>query len=135
MSKVKQVIVIRKDLKMTKGKMIAQGSHASLGVILAMMGKSPKPSGDGYDMVLSVENNSDIKEWLENIFTKVCVYVESEEELINLYNKAIDSNIPSCLITDRGLTMFNGVPTKTALAIGPFKSEEIDKITGNLKLL
>lgn len=135
MSKVKQVIVIRKDLKMTKGKLIAQGSHASLGVILSMMGHIPKPSGNGYDMVLSVENNSDIKEWLENIFTKICVYVESEEELVSLYNKAMDNKIPACLITDIGLTMFNGVPTKTALAIGPFKSEEIDKITGNLRLL
>lgn len=135
MSKVKQVIVLRKDLKMTKGKMIAQGSHASLGVIFAMMGKVPKPSGDGYDMILSVDDNSDIKEWLENIFTKVCVYVESEEELIDLYNKAVGNKIPACLITDRGLTMFKGVPTKTALAIGPFKSEEIDKITGKLRLL
>lgn len=135
MSSTKQVIVIRKDLKMTKGKMIAQGSHASLGVILGMMSKLQKPSGEGYDMVLSVENNSDIKYWLENIFTKVCLYVESEEELVDLYNKAVESNIPACLITDRGLTMFKGVPTKTALAIGPFKSDEIDKITGNLKLL
>lgn len=134
MSKVKQVIVLRKDLKMTKGKMIAQGSHASLGVIFAMMDKIPNSDG-GYDMVLSVDNQSDMMVWLEDIFTKICVYVESEEDLVDLYNKALNKNIPACLITDRGLTMFNGVPTKTALAIGPYKSEEIDKITGHLKLL
>lgn len=134
MSKVKQVIVLRKDLKMTKGKMIAQGSHASLGVIFAMMDKIPK-TDNSYDMILSIDNNSDIKTWLEDIFTKVCVYVESEEELVTLYEKAIDKNIPACLITDRGLTMFKGVPTKTALAIGPFKSDEIDEITGHLRLL
>lgn len=135
MSYTKQVIIIRKDLKMTKGKMIAQGSHASLGVILDMMNKVKNTSDEGYDMVLTVGDNSHIKDWLEGIYTKVCLYVESEEELIELYNKAVDNNIPSCLITDVGLTMFKGIPTKTALAIGPFKSDEIDKITGNLKLL
>lgn len=134
MNKVKQVIVLRKDLKMTKGKMIAQGSHASLGVVFAMMNKLPKNDG-GYDMVLSVDNQSDMMIWLEDIFTKVCVYVESEEALVDLYNKALDKNIPACLITDRGLTMFKGVPTKTALAIGPFKAEKIDEITGHLRLL
>lgn len=135
MSTVKQVIAIRKDLKMTKGKMIAQGSHASLGVVLGMMEKSSNVNGDGYTLSINVGENTPLKTWLDTIFTKICVYVNSEEELIDLYNKAIENNLPACIITDRGLTHFKGVPTKTALAIGPCLSEDVDKITGHLRLL
>lgn len=135
MSEVKQVIVIRKDLQMTKGKMVAQGSHASLGVLLNMMNKKNNINGNGYTLTISVDENTPLKTWLDEIFTKICVFVNSEEELVDLYNKAIESKLPACLITDRGLTHFKGVPTKTALAIGPCLSVDVDKITGHLKLL
>jgi peptidyl-tRNA hydrolase, PTH2 family len=39
------------------------------------------------------------------------------------------------LITDAGHTEFKGVPTKTCLAIGPNDVDEIDVVTGHLKLL
>lgn len=135
MSKVKQVIIIRKDLKMTKGKMIAQGSHASTGVILGLMDRKVSEPRDEYEMTLKVSKGSALEAWLDVIFTKICVYVESEEELVELYNQAIAANLPACLITDRGLTHFKGVPTKTALAIGPCFSADVDIITGNLPLL
>lgn len=135
MSTVKQVIIIRKDLKMTKGKMIAQGSHASLGVVLGMMERRENVNGDGYTLSINVGENSPLQTWLDTIFTKICVYVNSEDELVDLYNKAVENNLPACIITDRGLTHFKGVPTKTALAIGPCLSEDVDKITGHLRLL
>ena len=59
----------------------------------------------------------------------------SEEELLELHHKALLANIPTVLITDSGKTEFHGVPTITCIAIGPYYSEEIDKITSKLKLL
>lgn len=120
---------------MTKDKIVAQGSHASLGVIFGMMDKEFDVGGENYTMTLNIKKDSPLKEWLDTIFTKVCVYVNSEEELLELYEKANEFGLPCCLITDRGLTQFNGNPTKTALAIGPCYSEEVDQITGHLKLL
>lgn len=138
----KQVIVMRKDLNMTKGKMVAQGSHASLGVILRMMndGKSvqeevPEIVGDTYSLTLHVKVNSNLDDWLRGVFKKICVSVQSEEELIGIYEQAINKNLPVVLIEDVGLTMFNGVKTKTCLAIGPANEEKIDEITGHLKLM
>jgi PTH2 family peptidyl-tRNA hydrolase len=139
---VKQVIVMRKDLQMTKGKMVAQGSHASLAVVLEMM-KYSKNTGflnskinkGKYQLTLEVDEGSDFDEWLRDGFTKVCLYVNSEDELLDIYNKAEQSGLPVALIVDGGVTMFKGVETKTCLAIGPAKAEEIDKITGHLKLL
>ena len=131
----KQVIVMRKDLQMTKGKMIAQGSHASLGVILQMMNVENTSVEGEYNINLNVKVNSPLDVWLNDGVKKVCVYVESEEDLINLYNMAKEKGLPAILIEDGGLTMFKGVPTKTCIAIGPAEEEEIDVITGDLKLL
>jgi PTH2 family peptidyl-tRNA hydrolase len=131
---------MRKDLQMTKGKMIAQGSHASLGVILQMMHteeyetKAIKPQ-PRVKMSMSYSPGSPLDEWLNGVFKKVCVYVTSEEELDDIYNKARAAGLPVKMIVDSGLTMFHGVPTKTCLAIGPEEEEKIDAITGHLKLL
>ena len=75
------------------------------------------------------------KDWFSGDFTKVCLYVNSEEELDDIYNKAKDAGLNVCEIIDNGLTEFHGVKTKTCLAIGPDLSDKIDPITGNLKLL
>lgn len=130
----KQVIIMRKDLNMRKGKMVAQGSHASLGVILDQMERQQKMSSVSYDMRLPF--NHPMQHWLDNSFTKICVYVNSEQELLDLYQKVkSDDIIPCILITDNGLIEFNGIPTITCAAIGPWISEEIDKYTSHLKLL
>lgn len=124
----KQVIILRKDLNMRKGKMIAQGAHASMAVILEMGTKisnrfniDPMPQAT--------------KEWLNGSFTKVCLSCDSEQELLALHAQAIAAGIPCSLIRDAGKTEFNGVPTFTAVAIGPDYPENIDPITGHLKLL
>lgn len=129
----KQVIVIRKDLNMRKGKIVSQGSHASLGSLLSLFRKI-KTSEDTTIYQTEFGKDSVLEDWLNGRFTKICVSVDSEEELLDIYNK-IPENWPKMLVTDAGLTEFNGVPTKTCLCIGPYISEEIDKITGNLKLL
>ena len=74
-------------------------------------------------------------EWVDGIFTKICVSVNSEAELMDCYNKAKEAGLNCALIEDNGLTEFNGVITRTCIAIGPNASEKIDLITGGLPLL
>jgi PTH2 family peptidyl-tRNA hydrolase len=116
-NKLQQVIVIRKDLNMRKGKMVAQGAHASVGAILPHL------------------TDWRVKEWLKGAFTKICVSVDSEEELLQIYNKAKLTNQICKIIEDSGLTEFKGVKTLTCCAIGPATKEELQDITGHLKLL
>ena len=131
MSNIKQVIVMRKDLNMRKGKMIAQGAHASLKVFADLM-----TFGSHGDIIMYGMNVTDaMKEWLNGSFTKICVSVDSEQELLDVYEKARSAGIISSLIEDAGHTEFGGVPTFTCCAIGPDTNEKIDEITGKLKLL
>ena len=129
MREPKQVIVVRKDLNMRKGKIAAQASHASLGAILNYGSYTNE-----YQYTLDIHNDA-VHEWLEGRFTKVCVSVDSEQELLDIYDIALHNNVNVKLIKDAGLTEFNGVPTLTCLAIGPDYPERIDPITNHLKLL
>lgn len=126
---VKQVIVIRKDLKMRKGKEIAQGSHASM-AFLTRRGLIQKDSFISGELSNAVE----AKEWFKNGFTKICVTVNSEQELMEVYNKARLAGLVVELITDSGATEFHGVPTHTCIAIGPHFNESFKGITDDLKL-
>jgi PTH2 family peptidyl-tRNA hydrolase len=111
MSDIKQVIVIRKDLNMRKGKMCSQAAHAAMGFLLSEKGE--------FDEVVS--------NWLLQGQTKITLQIESEEELVALCELAQSKGLRCNLVTDAGRTEFGGVPTKT-------KSEKIDKLTGHLKL-
>lgn len=125
----KQIIVVRKDLKMSVGKTAAQCCHASMKAVLdtcnllegRVLYKSQMPEP--------------MYQWLTGIFTKVVLGVDSEEELLELYNKALCLQLTCSLITDAGLTVFNGIPTNTCIAIGPEESYKIDALTKHLKLL
>jgi PTH2 family peptidyl-tRNA hydrolase len=75
-----------------------------------------------------------VRMWLDGPFAKVAVGVDTEEELLALHDAALKFGIPCRLITDAGRTEFNGVPTKTALAIGPGDPDKIHALTGHLKL-
>lgn len=128
---VKQVIVMRKDLNMRKGKMCAQAAHASMIFLLRLMFKpTSSPANDRrYD------TSKQEDEWLTGKFTKVVVGVDSLEELEIIETLARHEGITCHVITDSGLTEFNGVPTVTCLALGPDYADRIDEITGDLKLL
>jgi PTH2 family peptidyl-tRNA hydrolase len=127
----KQVIVMRKDLNMRKGKMIAQGAHASLAVF------TQDATVDGDE--LRCELTDAMKAWLGPTegprFAKICVSVTSEAALDEVVAKARAAGLPCALITDSGKTEFHGVPTKTCCAVGPGWVDEIDAITGELPLL
>lgn len=128
---VKQVIVIRKDLGMRKGKIASQAAHASMAAVLN--GHAGIKHPESMDLVINM--TPEMKEWLTGIFTKICVAVNSEEELLDVYNKAKDAGLSCALIKDAGLTEFGGIPTHTAVAVGPNKNIDVDKITSHLKLL
>jgi PTH2 family peptidyl-tRNA hydrolase len=155
MEKVKQIIVWRGDLKCRKGKMMAQAAHSSLAVFLNSCKKIVATEEiPNTSMLESIKNifkrnktrnvhvyafecieGSAWEQWLNGKFTKIAVSCKDEEELLSLYKQAKESNIPCSLITDAGLTEFKGVPTNTCIAIGPYWSEDIDKITKHLPLL
>lgn len=127
---------MRNDLNMRKGKMVAQGAHASMKVFFDRgdVGRN-RAASDPDGWVLSVKLTELMKQWVEGRFTKVCARAESEAELIELYEKALAAGLPCAMIEDAGLTEFNGVVTKTCIAIGPDDPAKIDTITGHLKLL
>jgi len=133
----KQVIVVRKDLNMRKGKMISQGSHASMKVFFDICEKSEETSWDinEKEYCFYFKKDSAWDEWLNGRFTKIVVSCDNEQELDELYQKAKDKKLPCSMIIDAGLTEFNGAPTKTCIAIGPAYPDEVDEITKHLKLL
>lgn len=115
MTEYKQVILVREDLKLTKGKMSAQASHASVGAVL----KSHK---------------DDIAKWQEQGMKKIILKVKDKQELYKYKQLAEDAGLVTSIITDAGHTHLEP-GTTTCLGIGPDKAEKIDKITGTLSLI
>jgi peptidyl-tRNA hydrolase, PTH2 family len=125
----KQVLVMKKLPSLRTGKYIAQGSHASVGALLALGAIDDK--GENFIIPLS---NPFVMDWITNRFKKVTLYVTTDDELKDIHQKALEAGLSSSLIQDAGLTEFKGVPTLTAVGIGPDDAEKIDKITGHLPL-
>lgn len=117
MGEIKQVIVVRADLGMGKGKIAAQVGHAC---------------------VLGAENvRKSNPSWFEKWWLgqeKVVVKVESLKDLEEIKRHAIDLNLPWAEVTDAGHTQI-APGTVTCISIGPAPESNIDKVTGDLKLL
>ncbi|MBI4176822.1 MAG: peptidyl-tRNA hydrolase [Candidatus Aenigmarchaeota archaeon] len=112
---MKQVILIRTDIKMSAGKKVAQACHASVGAVL----------------------NSDKKTldvWNDTGSKKIALRASGEKLILELYDQAKKMRLPCFLVSDAGLTELPP-GTITALGIGPANDEKIDRITGNTKLL
>jgi PTH2 family peptidyl-tRNA hydrolase len=121
----KQVIVLRKDLNMRKGKMIAQGAHASHMAL-----------GFTFPIGWKLFKNLRVKlRWLRDGHKKIAVSCRDSVELLNIYEAAVKAGLPVSFVIDNGHTEFKGVKTSTCLCIGPALSTEIDKITEDLPLL
>jgi PTH2 family peptidyl-tRNA hydrolase len=152
MNNPKQVIIVRRyfpdgkggQRKVRTGKMIAQAAHASMKVFFDMMNEDDLSNGGDYEGLYSFEffldsmntkSDKAVYEWIKGSFKKIVVYVDSESELLDVYNKAMASGILCSLIQDSGMTEFGGIPTYTSVAIGPDYPERIDPITSELKLL
>lgn len=128
----KQVLVMKKFPKsrnLRTGKYIAQGAHASLGAVFSL-GKFDE---ERKSFIIDASNPF-VYEWITGKFTKAVVYVETDIELAAIYTKAQEAGLATTIITDAGLTEFNGIPTLTAVGVGPDDIELINKITGHLPL-
>jgi len=139
---VKQVIVIRKDLHMRRGKEMAQASHASMKVFFSRMTflEGKVFNANPHIQYFLTQFTPEMLGWLiwkegEPGFTKIVVGCEGEVELKKIEALADEAGIPNAIILDDGTTEFHGVPTYTCIAVGPAESEKIDKITGEYKLL
>ena len=126
--KLKQVIVMRKDLNMSKGKMVTQGAHASIAFLTNKM----KDNLSNPEALWWVNLSQAEKEWVYGTFFKVCVGVDSEKELLDIGYNAVMLGLSVKYIEET--TGFDK-PTVTCLAIGPDYSSEIDPVTKHLKLL
>src|SRR5262245_29741646 len=112
---MKQVIVVNTTLRLPKGKLAAQVAHAAVGAFL--------------------EASAEVQQaWLEEGMPKVVLKSNSVEELLELQSLAMQHHIPTCLVSDAGRTV---VPagTVTCVGLGPANDNEIDELTGTLKLL
>ncbi|MDI9620120.1 MAG: peptidyl-tRNA hydrolase Pth2 [Candidatus Nezhaarchaeota archaeon] len=114
----KQVVIVRRDLKMSQGKACVQVAHASVSSLEEARKARPEW----------------VEEWFSQGQKKVVLKASSEEELKALERKARALGLPCYLVCDAGLTELEP-GTVTALGIGPAPSHMIDKVTGNLKLL
>jgi PTH2 family peptidyl-tRNA hydrolase len=114
----KMCIVLRMDLGMSTGKLIAQAAHAAVGA--SELGKK--------------ENHKAWRRWRDEGAKKVALEVESLEEIEGLAEKAEELDIVNILIQDAGHTE---VPpgTVTALGLGPDRTDILDKVTGSLPLI
>jgi PTH2 family peptidyl-tRNA hydrolase len=111
----KQVIAVRKDLKLSRGKLAVQAAHASLEAYKHADGKTRR-------------------EWESGGAKKVVVRADGLRELMELHRKARSLRLPCALIRDAGRTEVEP-GTVTALGIGPVREGEADRLTGNLKML
>lgn len=112
---MKQVIVVNEALKLPRGKLAAQVAHASVASLLGA-------------------NGDQQKQWFEVGMPKVVLTGDNEEEVTELYQKAVDAGLPAHIIKDAGRTVV-AAGTLTCVGIGPAAKEDIDRITGHLKLL
>ncbi len=119
---MKQVIAIRADLKMSKGKTAVQAAHAAVEAVLSII-------DSGNTMWLGW-----LRVWRSQGQKKIAVRVANEQELLEVYREALRLGLPASLIADAGLTELPP-GTRTASAIGPAPSRLVDRVTGHLRLL
>ncbi len=110
----KQVILVRQDLKLPKGKLAVQVAHASV------------------DCVLKTDRRL-VDAWRKEGGKKVVLKVADEKELVGFKRLADDCGMKNSLVADAGKTTVEP-GTVTCLGIGPDEDKRIDRITGSLKI-
>ena len=143
--KSKQMIVMRRDLKMRKGKIAAQAGHACVEATLMALTREGRlgqvrvrtaPDGTPEWVYLDhpEADSTALSDWFDSGVAKGCVYVDSEEELLAIAERGREAGFVVSLIRDAGLTEFHGESTYTCLAFEPLAAADIDPITGDLPL-
>ncbi len=115
---LKMVIIVRKDLKMSSGKVAAQCCHGCLGVVMDIINmqytnnNNNNSNSNGYDL------KSVLRLWRMNGEKKIVLQCLNEKKLLELKDKALINNLPHYLVCDAGHTQVKS-GTETVLAIGP----------------
>lgn len=141
----KQMIVMRRDLKMRKGKIAAQAGHACVEAVLMALARERRldqvrlataEDGSPTWVYLNADGTqrTALSDWFDAGVAKVCVYVDSEEELLRIADQGREHGFAVALIRDAGLTEFHGEATYTCLAFEPLRAQDVDPITGELPL-
>ena len=114
----KLALLVNHELKMGKGKIGAQTGHASVKSVLN----------------LGKDDPSRLDAWLMSGQAKICLKVDDEATILSLIKSAKSMDMPTVIVRDAGRTQ---IPSNslTVAAIGPALVDDIDKITGHLKLL
>jgi len=113
----KVVLVVRKDLNMSMGKVASQCAHAAVGIYKRLSHSSP----------------ANLHKWEKNGQKKVVVSVDSEQELLKLEVAAVERSLPTTKVRDAGRTEVEQGTTTVLAVCGP--SWQVDEVTGHLKLL
>jgi peptidyl-tRNA hydrolase, PTH2 family len=121
----KMTIVWRNDLQCRTGKKMGQAGHAVLERYCSTFDAHIDEDGN----VSPFKIPPAMLKWRKEQYRKIVLQVNSEEELLTIFNRAKELGLPVELITDCGLTEWD-TPTKTCLAIGPEEEEKIDAVTG-----
>lgn len=116
------VICMRRDLKMRRGKEIAQGGHAVAEWLKSRL-------GDGGTLVL----NSTEWDWFFGMQTKICVQIVWDD-IDTIMKRAHEHGVTVTTVVDAGYTEFGGKPTLTCLAVGPDLNTKVDLVTDDLRL-
>jgi PTH2 family peptidyl-tRNA hydrolase len=114
MAGYKQAILLREDIGMSKGKMIAQACHASL--------KAYKKA-----------DSTEAADWEQEGSRKIVLEVEGEG-IAERLQRAKSKGLPAAMVKDAGETELEP-GTKTAVGIGPAEESKVDSVTGDLKLI
>lgn len=114
--------MLRKDLGMNKGKMIAQGAHAAMMCLI-----------DPRYNIWAMKNL--ITPWVQGSMAKIAVGVDDGDALDIIEAAAREAGLLVYAVIDSGKTVPACANTKTCVAIGPAPADTIDPITGHLKLL
>ncbi|KAK9097501.1 hypothetical protein Sjap_022998 [Stephania japonica] len=113
----KMVLVVRNDLKMGKGKIAAQCSHATLGLYKKLLHRAPKA----------------LNRWEMCGQVKVVLKIESEEDMLILQERAKSLKLPNHITIDAGRTQIAPNSRTVMALLGP--ADMVDDVTGSLKLL
>ena len=117
---------------MPEGKLLSQVAHAAVANVLNMQYTKHSKDGVVY-LTLTYPENSSEQHWMEESFTKIVLGVDTQEEMLAIYEKAKEKGMNVSLIEDEGRTVFNGVTTITCVGIGPHSRDSFVGITDHLK--
>jgi peptidyl-tRNA hydrolase len=130
----RQVLVVRHDLKMRKGKYGAQSGHGPVMMLQATPGAGFRPAANGKREFVVPDDDGSLEAWMSTGQKKIHLYVMSDEELLALFQRCTLAGLRCTMVVDAGHTEFKNVPTRTILAIGPHPRAMLDPFTAQLPL-